>query len=139
MNDYIGTKKEGILYFDNSRLPCKWTVMHRMKVRSKSFAGNMVARMYDYYFSGAVNFNKEFHKYYNKEYESITEYMEQHYNISHEDAQIMAAGSYSMKNCTQQSIERNIETLNYDSALKNAFYKAVGGINDEDQDRIYYE
>lgn len=44
-----------------------------------------------------------------------------------------------MKNCTQQSIERNIETLNYDSALKNAFYKAVGGINDEDQDRLYYE
>ena len=109
-----------------------------MGVKSKSFAGNMVARMYDYYFADAVNFNIEFRKYYKKEYDSITEYMEQHYNILHEDVESMAAGSYSMKRCTQDSIERNVETLNYDDAFKNAFSIAVGGLIDEDQDGIYY-
>lgn len=139
MKKHVGIKKEGNLYFDNSRLPCKWTVMHRMGVKSKSFAGNMVSRMYEYYFTGAVNFKKEFCKYYKKEYKSIIEYMEQHYNISHEDAEIMAIGSYSMKRCAQDSIERNIEILNYDSTFKNAFSEAVGGIIDEDQDGVYYE
>lgn len=139
MNNYVGIKKEGILYFDNSKLPCKWIVMHRMGVKSKSFAGNMVSRLYDYYFAGAVDFYKEYCNFYSKEYESIMEYMEQHYNISHKDAEIMAIGSYSMKRCTRDSIERNIETLNDDAAFKEAFSVAVGGLIDEDQDRIYYE
>lgn len=138
MKNCIGIKKKGTLYFNHSKLPSKRTVMHRMGVKSKSFAGNMVARMYDYYFADAVNFNIEFRKYYKKEYDSITEYMEQHYNILHEDVESMAAGSYSMKRCTQDSIERNVETLNYDDAFKNAFSIAVGGLIDEDQDGIYY-
>lgn len=139
MKNCVGIKKRGVLYFDNSKLPCKRVVMHRMGVKLGSFAGNMISRMYDYYFTGAVNFNEEFYTYYDKEYESISEYMEQHYNILHEDAVIMANGSYSMKKCTWESIERNIDVLNYDSAFKEAFSVAVGGIIDEDSDRVYYE
>ena len=33
---------------------------------------------------------------------------------------------------------RNL-TLNYDESFKKAFSKAVGGLEDEDQDGIYYE
>ena len=44
-----------------------------------------------------------------------------------------------MKECSRRSIERNIETLNYDESFKNAFSKAVGGLEDEDQDGFYYE
>ena len=51
----------------------------------------------------------------------------------------MAEGNYSMKECYRRSIERNIETLNYDESFKNAFSKAVGGLKDEDQDGVYYE
>ena len=51
----------------------------------------------------------------------------------------LAEGNYSMKECSRCSVERNIETLNYDESFKKAFSKAVGGLEDEDQDGIYYE
>ena len=44
-----------------------------------------------------------------------------------------------MKNCVRDSVERNIENINYDKELKNAFSNAIGGLIDEDTDGIYYE
>ena len=35
--------------------------------------------------------------------------------------------------------EKVILTLNYDESFKKAFSKAIGGLEDEDQDGIYYE
>ena len=51
----------------------------------------------------------------------------------------MSKGSFSMKNCVRDSVERNIENINYDKELKNAFSNAIGGLIDEDTDGIYYE
>ena len=65
--------------------------------------------------------------------------MEQHHNISHDNALFMSKGSFSMKNCVRDSVERNIENINYDKELKNAFSNAIGGLIDEDTDGIYYE
>lgn len=110
-----------------------------MGVKRRTFAGNMVARLYDFYFGKAIDFNKEYRKYYKKEYSTLVDYMEQHYNVSHEDAVFMAQGSFSMKNCFCDSVERNIETVCYDKNLMNAFSEAVGGLVDEDSDGVYYE
>ena len=44
-----------------------------------------------------------------------------------------------MKECSHRSIERNIEKLNYDENFKIAFSKAVGGLEDEDKNGVYYE
>lgn len=43
-----------------------------------------------------------------------------------------------MKECSIRSIERNVETLNYDDEIKRMFSDAVGGIEDEDPDGLYY-
>ena len=71
--------------------------------------------------------------------EQAEKFIEEHFNIEHEDAIKLATGNYSMKECSRRSMERNIETLNYDESFKNAFSKAVGGLEDEDQDGFYYE
>ena len=139
MKDYIAHKRGGILYFDNASLPSKRTIMLRMGVKRHTFAGNMVARLYDFYFGEAIDFNKEYRRYYKKEYLSLVDYMEQHHNVSHDDAVFMAKGSFSMKNCFFNSVERNIETVCTDKALMDAFSEALGGFIDEDSDGIYYE
>ena len=100
---------------------------------------NFAQLHYDYYFQGAINLKKEYRKYYRKEFCSVEKFIEEHFNIELDDAKKLAEGNYSMKECSRCSVERNIETLNYDESFKKAFSKAIGGLEDEDQDGIYYE
>ena len=139
MNETSCYKINGRIYFRQKDIPSKRRVMKTLGVKKNKFAGNMISRVYDYYFQGAINFRKEYRKYYRKEFCSVEKFIEEHFNIEHEDAIKLAAGNYSMKECSRRSIERNIETLNYDESFKNAFSKAVGGLEDEDQDGFYYE
>ncbi len=97
----------------------------------------MISRVYDYYFYGAINFRKEYKKYYKKEfclwksYGRILKLLLILQKCSRKED--------SMKECSHRSIERNIETLNYDENFKIAFSKAVGGLEDEDKNGVYYE
>lgn len=139
MNKSIAFKEYGIIYFPKKKIPRKHCVMKKMGVRKNTFAGNAVSRMYDYYFKDAINLKKEYKKYYRKEFDSAIKFIEEHLNMEHALAVKLAYGNYSIKYCTSQSVERNIETLNYDEKLKKSFSDAIGGIADEDPDGIYYE
>lgn len=130
--------KEGKIFFIASRIPSKKAVLRKLGVKKHTFAGNMVSRVYDYYFDGAVNFRKEYKKYYRKEFGAVVTYIEERYNVEPSEAEILYKKNFSVKDFLHQSIERNIETLNYDVDFKNAFSDCVGGIEYEDQDGIYY-
>ncbi|WP_349674878.1 hypothetical protein [Lacrimispora sp.] len=132
-------KRGGTIYFRGKDIPRKLKVMKKLGVKKNTFAGDMISRVYDYYFDGCLNFRKEYRKYYRKEFSTIEEFIEEHFNIDHDEAIKLASGNYSIKDCSYRSIERNIETLNYDENFKEAFSKAVGGLEDEDPDGIYYE
>ena len=132
-------KINGRIYFQQKSIPSKRRVMKMLGVKKKTFAGNMISRVYDYYFQGAINFRKEYKKYYRREFCSLHKFIEERFNIEYNEAKKLADGNYSMKDCSRRSIERNIETLNYDENFKRAFSKAVGGLKDEDQDGFYYE
>lgn len=110
-----------------------------MGVKKNTFAGNLISRIYDYYFRGAINFRKEYRKYYRKEFDSVERFIQEHFNIELDDAKKLAEGNYSMKDCNRCSFERNIETLNYDEHFKFVFSEVVGGLIDEDQDGIRHE
>lgn len=139
MNKASCYKINGINYFRQKDIPGKKRVMKSLGVKKNTFAGNMISRIYDYYFQGAIKFRKEYRKYYRKEFCTIEKFIEEHFNIECEDAKKLADGNYSMKECSRRSVERNIETLNYDEDFKKAFSQAVGGLEDEDQDGVYYE
>lgn len=139
MNEISCYKINGRIYFRQKDIPHKRRVMKALGVKKNTFAGNMISRVYDYYFQGAINFRKEYKKYYRKEFSSVDKFIQERFNIECEDAKKLAEGNYSIKECSHRSIERNIETLNYDESFKNAFSKAVGGLEDEDKDGVYYE
>ena len=138
MNEISCYKINGRIYFRQKDIPHKRRVMKALGVKKNTFAGNMISRVYDY-FQGAINFRKEYKKYYRKEFSSVDKFIQERFNIECEDAKKLAEGNYSIKECSLCSIERNIETLNYDESFKNAFSKAVGGLEDEDKDGVYYE
>lgn len=132
-------KSFGIIYFPIEKIPKKAEVIKSLGVRENTFAGNVIGRLYDYYFDGAIVFEKEYMLYYAKEYDTLAQFIEEHYNIEPEKAEKYAKGHYAMKECSSRSIERNIENLDYDEDIKRMFSEAVGGIMDEDPDGIYYK
>lgn len=129
---------DGMIYFPKKQIPKKKKVMNSLGVKKNTFAGNMVSRLYDYYFKGAVNFKSHYKKYYRKEYNSIEDYLENHFNVEKNEALIYAKGNYSRKECSVRSVERNIATLNDDHRFKEKFSNAVGGITYEDSEWICY-
>lgn len=97
MNEVTCYKKDGRIYFRKKDIPYKRYVMKRMGVKKNTFAGNMISRVYDYYFYGAINFRKEYKKYYKKEFCSVEKFIEEHFNIAPDIAEKLAEGNYSMK------------------------------------------
>lgn len=139
MNKNTCYKIDGRIYFRQKDIPCKKEVLKRLGVKNNTFAGNMISRVYDYYFLGSINFKKEYKRYYKKEFSTLESFIEEHFNLERDFAQKLAADNYSMKECSRGSIERNIETLKYDRNFEIEFSKAVGGLVDEDKDGVYYE
>lgn len=132
-------KNNGLIFFNNTTLPCKTIVLYRMGVKRKSYAGNIVSRLYDFYFKGAINLNREYRLYYKKEYMSFIDFIEQHHNIEHDLAVYLSNGHFSIKRYSYRSIDSNICRLEESKSISEAFLKAIGGIKDEDSDGFYYE
>jgi Predicted ferric reductase len=124
-------EKAGRVFFREKFIPRKSQVMKKLGVKKNTYAGNLISRVYDYYFNGALNFRNEYRKYYRKEFRSVEKFIEEHFNIEHNEAKRLAADDYSMKDSLYRSVERNIETLNYDQYLKNAISEAIGGLEYE--------
>lgn len=139
MEKALCLKTSGVIYFPKDKIPKKAVVIKTLGVRENTFAGNVVARLYDYYFDCATDFEKEYKLYYVNEYDTLAQFIEEHYNIESERAKQFSKEHYAMKECSSRSIERNIENLDYDEDIKRMFSEAVGGIEDEDPDGIYYK
>lgn len=139
MSELLCYKKDGNIYFIKKHIPRRSKVLKNLGVRKNTFAGDMISRVYDYYFLDAINFRNEYRKFYKKEFDSLAEFIEERFNIEHDESIKLAKNNYSMKCCDSRSVERNIMTLNYDENFKKAFLIAIGGMKDEDQDGIYYE
>lgn len=138
MNAPLCYKSQGRFFFPKDKIPKKNVVMNKLGVENNTFAGNMISRLYDYYFKDATNFRKEYKKYYSKEFPTIEQYIEEHFNIEPNLAEKYARDNYCIKECSRRTVERNVTTLNMDSEFKSLFAETVGGIDDEDKNGLYY-
>lgn len=132
-------KKDGIVYFRNKDIPRKSKFIDMLGVKKGTFAGNMVSRVYDYYFRGALNIKREYQKFYKREFESPQQFIEEHFNIDDNEAKKLAADNYFMKECYHRAFDGIMETMNYDKSIKEAISDAMGGLEDEDHDGVYYQ
>lgn len=139
IDNCIVYKINNFIYFKSKSLPSKWIVLFRLGVKTNTFAGDIVSRLYDFYFKEAIDLCLEYRLYYKKEFKSFIEYIEQHHNIEHDLAIYLSKGHFSIKRCSDDSIDSYINILNESKSISEAFSKAVGGIKDEDSDGFYYE
>lgn len=129
------------IYFRQKDIPSKKQLLKIMGVKKNTFAGNMISRIYDYYFHGAITLRKEYNKYYRNEFSSLAKFIQERYNIESDKAEEFAAeGNYSIKDYSMYSLDKNIiATFKCDENFINAFYKAIGGVEIEDSNGIYYK
>lgn len=127
---------KGIIYFPKYQIPKKASVMRSLGVKKRTFAGDMISRLYDYFVFGATDFSYEYRHYYSQEFNSIAEFIEERYNMERERAEQLSRNHFCMKDYSRDSIERNIETLLYDHNFQRVFFEAIGGVQSEDSDEF---
>ena len=69
MKEVACHKKDGNLFFIKKHIPTRRKLLRKLGVRRNTYAGKVISRLYSYYFSGSINLQKEYRKYYYEEFD----------------------------------------------------------------------
>lgn len=119
------------LFFNKAEICSRNRLIKLYGVKKRSYAGNVVMRVYDSYFGNAINIKKEFSKYYKKEFKTCEQFLVCRFNMTEELAK---------KVCNEKTHYVDLEwkgdqiwySFSYDDELKKQFWRFVGGIEYED-------
>lgn len=128
---------DGNIFFEKSRLLSKARMLRKMGVKKNSYMENVIERLYDYYFDGAICISKDYKKFYKVEFESIKQFLECKFNLEEELANELSKKSLYYNDIGNKP-ERNIQTLFYDERIKTLFWENAGGCRSENTDWIRY-
>lgn len=104
-------------------------------VKYNSYAGQVLKRIYQYYFGNSINLRQDYRKYYRKEYESFNDYLECHLGFPKEVINRMEGEKFLCVNLDGKG-ERAGESFSYEDELKKQFWEMVGGADSENQSRL---
>ncbi len=124
-------KANDCCFFDKKSIGNKRKMLKYYGVKSKTYAGKTVGRIYDQYFANAYSINKLYRKYYRKEFPSCKEYLICRFNLSQDLAEEIANKKLY---CTNMKIKRDQISYSfaYDDELADIFTNYVGEIRNED-------
>lgn len=131
-------KINGYCFFDRNSIGSKRKMQRYYGVKKNTYAGTTIARLYNQYFGYAYKISKIYGKYYRKEFPSCKEFLICRFNLSQELAQEVVDKKLY---CTNIIIKKDqiAYSFNYDEELVNTFKEYVGGIRNENKNRICYE
>lgn len=127
----MNLKFNDYLFFNKSEVGTKRTLLKKYKVRKNSYAGNVLSRVYDSYFGSATNLQKEFSRYYKKEFGTCKQYLICRFNMPEELAQKVCSEKKYYVDLSWKG-EQIGYSFSYDEELKAQFWDFVGGIENED-------
>ena len=114
-------------------------LVRKFGVRRKSYAGEVVERIYYYYFGDAVNINKEYKKFYKYEFNNLDMYLECHMGIPESVRRRLSAKKLLCVDLDSKG-QRIGDSFYYDDdGLKEQFWNMVGGVEIENQNGLRYE
>lgn len=124
-------KVNGYCFFDKKNIGSKRKMQKYFGVKNKTYAGNIIERVYYYYFGNAINLKKYFKRYYSQEFQSFEEFLIYRLNLSNEFARKIAD-----KNLYFTNLNIKQDTIQYlfdddEDKLTCIFEEYVGGIEIE--------
>lgn len=124
-------KFNNYLFFNVYEVGTKARLLNLYKVKRNSYAGEVIGRIYDLYFGNPINYRKEFHKYYKKEFDTCEQYLICRFNMSEELAQKICRNKKYYVDLAWKGDQVG-DYFSYDDELKNQFWRFVGGLEYED-------
>lgn len=127
----MNLKFNNYLFFNKNEVGNRRSLLKKYKIKNKSYAGNVLLRIYDYYFGNAIHIKHEFKRYYKKEFATCDEYLVCRFNMP---------ANLAKKICSEKTYYVDLDwkgeqigwSFLYDNKLKEQFWNFVGGIEYED-------
>lgn len=126
------------LFFDKKVVGPVHKLVRRYGVKYNSYAGEVLRRIYHYFFGDAVNVNKEYEKYYKMEFENLDRYLECRLGIPENVRKRLLCNKLLCVDLSDKG-ERVGESFYYDDGLKKQFWEMVGGVENENPSGLRYE
>lgn len=126
------------IFFDRKTVGSARKLVFRYGVKYKSYAGEVLQRIYHFYFGDAMDIMKEYRRYYKKEYNDFDKYLECHFGIPKDMRDKFVCNKVVYVNLDYKG-DHIGDSFYYDDELKNQFWSLVGGLENEDTNGICYE
>jgi hypothetical protein len=110
-----------IFYNKSFRLK-KSCFFKNLGIKPKSYIGQIISRIHDYYFRNSLFLKKEFNKYYKKEYSSLKDYLDKKHNLFQNEIN-----------------ELNCNTAYYSEKIIAERFKVCGLLDDDFDDNVISE
>lgn len=115
----------------------KYWFLRKLKIKKRSYIAITFSKIYDFFCNNAINLNKEYKKYYQKEYLSLEEYLQQKHNLFKDEIECLNNQNSYYKNI-KICPNWNALSLFYDNRFVEIFSNFFGGdfsrLKDNDED-----
>ena len=126
----MNIKCQNYLFFNKKEVGSRRKILNIYKVKKKSYAGNVILRIYNYYFGDSKNVKREYEIYYSKEFSNYKDYLICRFNISNELADTISKENMNYVDLDWKGDQVG-ESFSYEDKLKEQFWRFVGGIKYE--------
>ena len=127
------------IFFDKKSVGSVSRLIHRYGVKRKSYAGEVLERIYYYYFGDAVNIKKEYKKFYKNEFDNVDMFFLFHMGIPERVRRKLSAKRILFVNLDGKGQHIGDSFYYDDDGLKEQFWNMVGGVENENSSRLRYE
>ena len=126
------------VFYDPKTVGSVRKMVRRFGVKYKSYAGEVLQRIFHFYFGDAINLQKEYRKYYEKEYIEFEDYLECHFGIPKRIIGIISSANAFYVNLAYKG-DHIGDSFYYEDDLKELFWNMVGGIQNENSNGLCNE
>ena len=127
------------IFFDKKTVGSVRKLVRRLGIRYKSYAGEVIQRIYYFYFGDAIDLRNDFKRFYKKEFKDIDEYLECHLGIPKKIRKQFIGNRVFYVNLDEKGEDLD-DFFDYDDdELERAFWDLLGGLEIENSSGIRYE
>lgn len=113
------------IFFNAHKIKSKQQLFNTLLIVPDSVIGIVVARIYNWYFEGAVNLKREYKIYYKQEFENFKEFLSKHYLVPKRYINTIVSEDFWMKDL-KVNIDYNLKTfLEDENDINKIFWEKI--------------
>jgi len=129
------------IFYNKNSIFKKSYFFNILGVISKSYIGSIISRIYDYYFINSRSLNKEYRKYYRKEFNTFEDYLNKKHNLFKYEIDKLNNKNvyYSEKHIAERHVVREFLGDIYEDNIIKVRLSNILNLDNEKQEDDYYE